>query len=162
MDSKGFTIIEIIVMIILIGVLTAIMLPKFLEATDDARIAHAQTSTSAFSEALISFHGAWIAENKPNTTTLDGKTVTFVNGWPHPTTMATADCIDLWDTAFRDAEPMQLYVPNAPAPAWSTLASGPFCIYIYHDNEIYSASNLLPLFVYRPLGDAIDVRRFFM
>ncbi len=162
MKNNGFTIIELVVVIILLGILSAVMLPKFLDVTDEAQIAHAQTTSGAFSEALISIRAAWIAGNKPSSLDLDGKTVTFVNGWPHPATMATADCIDLWDTAFRNPEPVQAYVANAPAPAWSTIASGAFCVYVYQDNEIYSGSNLVPIFIYRPLGNTIDVRRFFM
>ena len=70
--------------------------------------------------------------------------------------------MDLWDTAFRDAEPVQPYVAGAPAPAWSTLAFGAICLYVYHDGEIFSGANPLPFFWYRPFNESVQVVRFNM
>jgi len=53
MNQKGFTLIEIMVVVIIIGILAALVIPRFAGRTEQARIAAAKTQIdSLFSSAL--------------------------------------------------------------------------------------------------------------
>jgi general secretion pathway protein G len=56
MNQKGFTLIEIMVVVIIIGILAALVIPKFAGRTEQARIAAANTQIkSLFGSALDMF-----------------------------------------------------------------------------------------------------------
>ena len=82
MRYKGFTLVELVVVIVLLGTFAAVLLPRFLDVTDDARIAHAQASAGSFASSMVNYRAAWLAKGEPSTLDLNGKIVTFTNGWP--------------------------------------------------------------------------------
>ncbi len=49
---QGFTLIEIIVVVVIIGILATLVAPKFLGRTDEARIVKAKNDISAYESAL--------------------------------------------------------------------------------------------------------------
>ncbi len=151
-----------VVVIIILGILVAVALPRFFSGADSARISHAQATTGAFGSAMVSYRAAWLAEARPNSLVLDGKTVTFTNGWPHPAAQTVASCVDLWDTSVRDAEPVEAYQFGVARDHWSTLAFGNMCLYVYHDGQVFSGANQLPFFIYRPNNGQVEIFRYNM
>jgi len=55
MNNKGFTLLEIIVVVFILGLLAAIVAPKIIGRTDDARIAEAKVQIKNFETALKLF-----------------------------------------------------------------------------------------------------------
>ncbi len=54
-DKKGFTLIELIVVIVIIGILAAIAIPRFMGAKDRARIGACQSDLDLIRQSLAFF-----------------------------------------------------------------------------------------------------------
>lgn len=91
--QQGFTFIELVIVIILLGLLAAAALPRLLDVTDDAEIASLEGVAGGFSTAVSIAHAQWYAEGgkRGSVTTpdqktqinMDGKIIYMTeNGWP--------------------------------------------------------------------------------
>ncbi len=57
MDSKGFTLIEVLVVVVIIGILAAVAIPRFMNARADAMRSSIQSDLRNLLSAQESYHG---------------------------------------------------------------------------------------------------------
>lgn len=82
-QQGGFTLIELVMVIVILGILAAFALPKFANLTDDARRAQIQGAAGSIKSASAIVHASYLAAgNNPNTIALEGQNITLINGYP--------------------------------------------------------------------------------
>ncbi|PHR54936.1 MAG: prepilin-type cleavage/methylation domain-containing protein [Arcobacter sp.] len=58
--KKAFTLVELIFVIVIIGVLSAVAIPQFSKLTDNAKISAELSTASSIQAALEGVHGEWV------------------------------------------------------------------------------------------------------
>ncbi len=89
-NQTGFTLIELVMVIVILGILAAVALPKFVNLSGDARMASANAAGGALSTAATMAHSAFLVRNTADagTVTMEGVTATNNNGYPLASEMA--------------------------------------------------------------------------
>jgi MSHA pilin protein MshB len=81
--QRAFTLVELVMVIVILGILAAIAVPRFLNLTGDAAQAARDGTRGALNTALQMVRSRWIAQGSPATVTLDGGTVAMnAGGYP--------------------------------------------------------------------------------
>lgn len=94
--QKGFTIIELVVVILLLGILAATALPRFIDVTDEAHDAAFEATVGGFTTGVAMYRAQYIANGQPSTVTLDNAPLEF-NGYGYPAVFGEDDATDYVD-----------------------------------------------------------------
>lgn len=113
----GFTIIELIVVILLLGILTATALPRFLDVTDEAHDAVVSAVFGGLTTGVTLFRAGYVAQGEPAENVAissygDGTLRTNEDGYPMGSTSdadgvidEVADCVEVYNALLQTGRP---------------------------------------------------------
>ena len=82
-EQRGFTLIELVVVITILGILAAFAVPRFVALEGEAREAATEALSGSVRAAASLAHAQWLAQGSTGTVDMEGQTITMVNGYPN-------------------------------------------------------------------------------
>ena len=99
--QRGFTLIELVVVITILGILSAFAVPRFMGLEQQARVATLNSMAGSVKSAAAMANATWLASGSPATITVNGNPVTITNGYPNRLTLANTLNFDPADFAYN-------------------------------------------------------------
>lgn len=147
-NQSGFTIIEMVVVIILLGIMAATALPRFIDVTSEAHASVVDGTHGGLQSGVAMYHAQWIADGSPAADTQItefGSLRTNASGYPYGTDDNSGgtsnvtdgnDCSAVFSNVLQGGAPSIADKANLAAVVGTTedfaaVASAPNCIYYY-------------------------------
>lgn len=119
--QAGFTLIELVMVIVILGILSAFALPRFADLGSEARSATIQAAFGAVKSASAIAHADSLVNNNPATVNLDGTTINMVNGYPQALNTGGGGILDAAQITTGANGDFDVVTTNAGATAGSII-----------------------------------------
>jgi MSHA pilin protein MshA len=121
---SGFTLIELVVVITILGILAAFAVPKFIALDSQARIATVNGLAGSVKSAASLARGMSMATGNANVVTMEGSSVNLTNNYPDSTAAGIPMAVNTSTSDFT-------YNPGAVQGVWSKVGAPGACTVTY-------------------------------
>jgi len=140
--NSGFTLIELVIVIVLLGILAATVAPKYIDIQDDAHNEVTRATMGAFKSGVQMLRLKWLTNGTPSSLTINGTLINFTaEGWAEKSSDDAAGCIALWNTILKDAPKIETFSTTLAISDWSALYLTAFgvneCFFYNHHGEVW-------------------------
>lgn len=164
MKQAGFTIIELVVVIVLLGIMAATALPRFMDVSDDAHASVVDGVRGGMQSGISMYHAQWVANGQPDADVQIaeyGNLRTNASGYPYGTddnsggssnVTDSNDCSAVYTNVLQGGAPSITDVANVAAVVgtsedFAALASGTNCVF-YYTAETSTSGSTVPTLTY--------------
>jgi MSHA pilin protein MshB len=141
-NQSGFTIIELVVVIILLGIMAATALPRFMDVTEEAHGSVVSGVYGGMQSGMSLYHAQWVAEGQPGASVQIadfGNLRTTPEGYPYGTVDNSATDDDILNDA--DCAAIFSNVLQAGSPSITTVADAAAVIGVTSDFAAHENSD---------------------
>ena len=150
--NQGFTLVELIIVVLILGLLTLTFIPRIINAQNDAEKAAVMALMEGFRSASTLINQKWIVDSQPASLNVGGTVITINNeGFAMPVPRSPQGCADIWN-AIQSAPPsLSLMQTGIASDGWTVSTFAQSCIFAFQNGSVFD-NTVTPYFSYNPIS----------